>query len=282
MRSILKYIPLNVAIYNALLRYRCRSVQAYVFVATTGRSGSESLSKIFEVVDGAVCYHEPYPIMFNDSPAGSEPKRYLEDRFKKIKRINIRRSAAGHRYYVETNHQFIKNFCSLALDHFGKKIRIIHLVRHPVQVATSFHAIGSIPGETRNGQIYLLDPKAEDNRIKLSDLLYSIAGFSHDYFKCLWYWYEVETRIKQLKASHPDVLWSSIETHNLNDRNALMHLFQEIGIDVDSGKLESVVGTRRNTKAVMKAKEIPVEECKLMHKQLLARMEERYGVDFWC
>ena len=281
MKHFLKYNPFTVATYNALLSYWCRNVRAYLFVATTGRSGSESLSKIFEAMDRAVCFHEPYPVMYNEYPEGTDPKRYFEERFKKVKQINIKRSAVGHKYYVETNHQFAKNFLPYAVACFGSKIRIIHLLRDSVKVASSLYSIGSIPGVTENGRIYLIDPSSKDNRIQIADILLSEADYNHDYYKCLWYWYEVETRIKHLKQTYSRVPWVRIETEDLNNLDVLTNLFHRLDIAVDSGRLESFVGIRRNTKFKNKTQTIPQEECASMHEKLLQRMEERYGSNFW-
>jgi len=281
MRALLKYNPVTVAVYNVFLTSRCRSVDAYVFVATTGRSGSESLSRILAGVDGAVCYHEPYPIMYNDCPDGTDPQKYFARNFSKIKRINIRRSAAGYRYYVETNHQFIKNFSSLAVTHFRKKIKIIHLVRRAEAVAGSFYSIGSIPGQTRTGRIYLLDPRSDDNRIQMADLLYADTRFQHDFFKCLWYWYEVETRFKEFLASNPDIPWIEMRTSDLNKKDALLEMVAKLEIKVDPRRIESLVGTHCNRKTSAKSREIPLEQGAEMNRMLLDRMEQRYGKGFW-
>ncbi|MBD3401949.1 hypothetical protein GF420_03565, partial [candidate division GN15 bacterium] len=75
--DLLKYNPITVNMYNRMLDGRCRTVEGYVFVATTGRSGSQSLSKIFQAADDAVCFHEPYPIMYADYPDPENKKAYF-------------------------------------------------------------------------------------------------------------------------------------------------------------------------------------------------------------
>jgi len=281
LQSMIKHNPLSVAAATSYLRYRCRTVRAYIFVATTGRSGSESLSRIFETIEGSACFHEPWPIMFNDAPPHVESDTYFASRFRTVKQVNIRRLAAGHRYYVETNHQFVKKFCSVAVRQFGRKIRIIHLVRNPVSVATSFYALQSIPGETQNGRIYLLDPRDDTNRVGMADVLYGDSEFGHDFFKCLWYWYEVEARIKELKARHPEVRWAGIGTDELNDPAALESLFRRLGLEADPEKLRTVAGTHLNRKRDKKLKPRDREQFEEMHQQLRRRMEKRFGPGFW-
>lgn len=282
MSSVIKYNPLTVSLYNAFLRSRCRRVAAYIFVATTGRSGSESLSRILAAVDGAASFHEPYPIMFRDYPPGTDQDRYFARNFNRIKRINIRRSAAGNRYYIETNHQFIKNFSAHVVHHFRDKVKIIHLVRPAEEVAGSFYSIDSIPGRTRNGLIYLLDPRAQDNLVQISDVLYSGQGFHHDYYKCLWYWYEVETRFKKFRSTYRAVPWVRLNVSDLNDKHILLEKMAILGIEADADKLEPLIGTHCNRKSSEKLQKVSREEKRFMHLRLLDRMEERYGKAFWC
>jgi len=281
LAKFLKYSSLTAAIYDRILESRCKSLNAYIFVATTGRSGSESLSKVFHAVKGAISLHEPYPIMYNDYPPGTDKKKYFDDLFYKIKRINIKRSAAGHSYYVETNHQFIKNFVSQAIECFGNKIRIIHLVRDPVRTAASFYSMDSIPGRTKHAQFYLLDPNDDDNIIKIADLFNSNKGYKHALYRCLWYWYEVETRIKLMKQRFSHVDWYTLNTNDLNDMNELLKMFRWIDLPVDLSKLSSLVGVHANTKLNKKTKKIDLEQCKVMNDKLLEKMEARFGKRFW-
>jgi|SRR6056297_876196 len=277
----LKHNPVVVGIYNALLSYRCKSVKRFFFVATTGRSGSESLSEAFKIVPGAVSLHEPYPVMYNDYAAEMDRDKYFERIFWKVKRINIKRAAAGHAYYLETNHQFVKNFIASAMACFQEKIGVIHLVRDPVKVAASFFAVGSIPGKTPQGKLYLLNPTDETNTIQISDLLFSRQDFAHDYFKCLWYWYETEARIKQLKQQYASVPWIRLETEALNSVDKMKNFFCQLNVDVDHDQLKSLVGIRRNTKGRNKTQVIGQAECDAMHEKLKKEMEKRYGPEFW-
>lgn len=276
----IKYSSAVVGVYDKILDSRCKDVEAYIFVATTGRSGSESLSRIFEAADRAVCFHEPYPIMFSDYPDPDHREEYFRDLFYQRKRINVKRSAAGYRYYVETNHQFVKNYFPYAADTFQDKLRVIHMYRDPVRVAASFYAIQSVPGKTHAGRHYLLDPKRNDNELQIADLLENDPDFSHDMYRCLWYWYEIEARVKAYKKQFPNVVWHSMATNDMNDEKALVAMFTRLGVKFDSEKLKSLVGSRANTKTAMKKKQMPIEEVEVMNAKLLAKLEERFGKDF--
>lgn len=108
--KILKNNLLTVYIYNKYLDYRCAGVKAYIFVATIGRTGTDSLSKIFKVVDEMATFHGPHPIMLNNYSANVNKQNYFDDLFYRLKRVYIKRAAIGKRYYLETNHMFVKIF----------------------------------------------------------------------------------------------------------------------------------------------------------------------------
>ncbi|MBU0985585.1 MAG: hypothetical protein KKA42_17065 [candidate division Zixibacteria bacterium] len=278
----LKYNSFTAGLYNLILNIRTTGVDGYVFVATTGRSGSESLSKIFQAADRAVCLHEPYPIMLTMPKDPSQREEYFETRFRQRKRINVKRSAAKYRYYVETNHQFVKNFIVPAVGEFGDKMRIVHLHRDPVKVATSFLSIDSIPGKTPTGIHYLLDPADESNRIRIVDLLNGDPAFSHDFLRCVWYWYEIETRTREYRTRFSNVPWFSLNTEQLNDEASLVAMFETLRIVYDPERLKTLVGSRENTKTALKKKKSRrIDGAQEMHDALLARMVERYGADFW-
>jgi hypothetical protein len=251
----LKYNKLVVGLYNFYLNIRIKNTEAFIFVATTGRSGSQSLSEIFGIQKKAICFHEPYPIMIADDFREESP----EEVFLKKKRINIKRSAIGYKYYVETNHQFIKHFAELAIREFGKRIRILHLYRDPLNMAKSFFAINSIPGMSRNGINYLLDPFATGNIISFPAILAEEPGLNHPFVRCLWYWYETEARIHRLKEKYPDVIMVDIRTEDLNNPAMLEKMIRSLKL-TESFDVNRVAGTRLNLKKELKKNQIADEE----------------------
>ena len=273
--SILKHNPIALGLFNFLLDRQTRHVEGYIFVATTGRSGSSSLSEISKAVDRAVCHHEPHPIMLNSVPPNTDPDAYFYKLFQ-LKKIYIKRAASRHRYYIETNHQFIKRFANYAVDAFREKIKIIHLQRDPASVATSFYRINSTPGETRLGNLYLLDPGAEDNLLQINDLLSSRPEFKHDMYKCLWYWYETEARIRQFRINNPEIPFFKLSTSGLNDYNTLATMFETLNVEFDEKILARLVGTKDNTKVHEKKKSLDINEGNEMNEKLLHELEKRY------
>jgi len=51
-----------------------------------------------------------------------------------------------------------------------------------------------VPG-TAPGNDWYIDWRAPTNRIQVPDLLKKGGPFDHDFYRCLWYWYEIEARI---------------------------------------------------------------------------------------
>ena len=278
-----KFIKRNAIVvysYNKYLEIACRDVESYIFVANSGRSGSTSLAKIFEAVDDIVCLHEPSPVMINEY-GENDKQTYFKKLFYNLKRVYVKRAARGHKYYLETNHQFIKNFAEYAIEYFGNKIKVIHLVRDPVSVAASFYLINSSPGTTSRGRYYLIDPKSHENIIKIADVLYESNEFSDDLYKCLWYWYEVEARTKKIKNDYPHVEFYKIHTSDLNNQDKLKDMLAAIDVTYDTDKLDVLVGTKANTRSEEKKVELDMAEIERMNKKLVAVMEDRYGKDFW-
>ncbi len=279
----LKRNPVTVTLYNAWLDFFCRNVEGYIFVATTGRSGTTSLARVFEtVVDGAICLHEPPPVMHSNYPRvqGIDRDEYFRRLFCILKRTHIKRAAAGHRYYLETNHQFIKNFAAPAIEYFGSKTRIIHLKRDPVSVAASFLAIDSVPVKTKRGHYYMLDLNESTNIIRIPELSDDSSEFGHDLYKCLWYWYETEARVRAMKERYPNVVWVDVTTDQLNDRAALETMFDRLGIPVSADRLDRAVSIRENLRTEEKKEIIDLARCEEMDRKLRGKIEEVYGKKF--
>jgi len=280
LKRSLKRNPFIVEIYNAMLNLKCRSVEAYIFVATTGRSGTDSLGNIFEAADKAAYFHEPHPVMVQDIPSIRNPAAVYDKRFKKVKRIYIKRAASGNRYYLETNHQFVKTFAWPAVAEFGSKLKVIHLKRDPVSVAASFYRIDSIPGITRRGRHCLLDPLQEDNILSVPDLFGAGSEFNQPLCRCLWYWYEVEARIFQFKKQFPHVCIFEVTTEELNDEQKLTEMFNFLEIDFSPSSLRERVGTRTNVRSWEKKKTTDLTVVSEMNDRLLASLSKRCNMDF--
>src|SRR5215472_19248542 len=116
----LKYSPPAAAVARCYYALRSRTVERLIFTATTGRSGTLTLTRIFAGIPGCRALHEPYPVMHDEAlRAANYGDSAALDRFYRAKSINILRAAAGYQYYLEANHLFIKTFVAHAVREFG-------------------------------------------------------------------------------------------------------------------------------------------------------------------
>jgi hypothetical protein len=197
------------------------------------------------------------------------------DRFCRTKSISILRAAAGHRYYLEANHLFIKTFVAHAAREFGDRLAIVHLVRRPVEVAMSLYRLQVLPGN-ESGNRWLLDHRAPLNRIRIADALDG-DEFSHPFYKVLWYWFETEARIAEWRRRLPAVPFVRFETGWLKDPERLVALAIALGVAVDSRQIHSMIGVTENTKAHEKLiAPLPPEEAERMLENFVALLKQRF------
>jgi hypothetical protein len=258
----LKHNWLVAGLASGLFKLRTLGLERLIFTATTGRSGTLTLTKLFGAVPGCRAAHEAYPEM-NGSvlQAASYGDTALADRvYRRVKSVNIRRAAIGHRYYFEANHLFIKTFAHPAVADFGRRVAVVHLVRPAVEVANSIYQLGDYPS-TERGDYWWLDFRAPTNLLPMADILESDPEFSHPYYKALWYWYEVEARIAAWRARMPSVQVVDFRTEWLNDLERVCSLLDGLGVQYDRARLASVVGAKEHTKDHQKiGTALPAEE----------------------
>lgn len=267
----LKQNPLALKAAIHLYRYAIPShTESYVFVATTGRSGSNTLANLFTSVPDAICLHEPHPVLYNPDSKELANERYFRTQYL-LKSLYVRRTARKYRYYIETNHQFIKRLSRFSILEFAKKLKVIHLVREPVGTAISFYRIGSIPGKTEVGKRYLIDPKNPDNLVN-AQILFNNKAFKHDFYRCLWYWYETEFRIRQFSMDYPHIPLFRIKTHELNDLSTVRAMLDYLNMEYDIVALKALVGRRDNRKSDKNFNTIERTKAIEMNERLLSAM----------
>lgn len=258
-----------------ILKLRNRGLEKLIFTATTGRSGTLTLANLFAAIPGCVAVHEGHPVMHGPVlRAASFGDDALVDRvYRQIKSVNILRAAAGHRYYLEANHLFIKTFIRNAVEDFGERMAVIHLVRPAIEVATSIYCLCDHPG-TERGNYWWLDYRAPANLIRMANILDSTGAFSHPFYKALWYWYEVEARISVWRARIPTLKFVRFETHWFNDMGRVSALLDELGISCAMEQIEGVVGTRQHAKEQQKLR-TPLPSAQV--EEMVSRFEELLG-----
>jgi hypothetical protein len=196
------------------------------------------------------------------------------DAFYRAKSMNILRAAAGHRYYLEAHHLFIKSFVELAARDFGDRMAVIHLVRPALEVAMSIYCLQIAPG-TELGNYWLLDYRAPLNRIRIADVL-DANEYSHPFYKALWYWFEIEARVEEWRRRLPAVPFVRFETAWLNDAQRLFALTTALGLAVDRRQIDSLIGVKANDKADEKQiAPLPRQDAERMFEHFVALLRQR-------
>jgi hypothetical protein len=141
-----------------------------IFCLSPGRCGTKYLMKMLETIPGVIAKHEPVPRF-------SDVRNRSVDRIREFwtrEKLPVIRGLPGN-VYVETSHVF-KLFADSLLD-LGIVPDVIVLWREPRDVALSLWRRQSIPGRTRRGREFLIDPRG---RLKQ-------WGDLADYQLCYWY-----------------------------------------------------------------------------------------------
>jgi hypothetical protein len=249
----LKHSALVAAPVRLSLQAMTRSLERVIFTATTGRSGTMTLSTLFSMVPGCAAFHEPHPFMNGEvlKAASYGNEAFVDRAYARKKSVNILRAAVGHRYYMESNQLFVKTFIRQAFAEFGDRMAVVHLVRSPVDVAMSLYRLQQLPG-TDVAALWWLDLHAPTNVLPIADLLDSHSEFSHPFYRALWYWYEVEMRFARWRARLPSLKVAYFDTEWFNDRPRVFQLFDELGLDYERSEIESLVIGREHTKSDLK------------------------------
>lgn len=274
----LKRNLLTVSLTKFVLWPWTRKTSSYIFVATTGRSGTASLTRIFSRIDSTRSFHEAWPRMNGSvmQAMNNLDTALARDEYRFIKSLAVRRAAIGCKYYFESNHMFIKSFADFSLQDFGEKLRVIHLVRNPVYVAVSITMLEHCPGSTKGNEWYL-DYKAPGNLIKIADVLENDSRFSHSFYKSLWYWYEIESRIEKWKGENRQVPFFQLQTKDLDDENVLQGLLKKMSIKSNGTKLIKDRDARVNLKSMEKKKAFEWDDNVAMMHQDFKTMLIRKG-----
>lgn len=161
-----------------------------IFTITTGRSGTEYLSRALACFRDVESRHEPKPTFgsaFRTVCAAPQTARefWLAHKLPRI-------AASPRAIYAETSHLTCKGFLESAVE-LELRPTLVHLVRSEREVATSLWRLGTIPGRTYGGVKYYLSPW--DARLA-SPVDAARAERWHDYQLCFWYCLEIAARAR--------------------------------------------------------------------------------------
>lgn len=181
-----------------------------VFFVSTGRCGTQwfahSLGKHFS--DQLVASHEPFQIdyqprrLFRAYHNGQRDvlPEHLEAHFDDICRT------IEQRHYVEagwTSYGALPTF----LERFQGRVKVVHLVRHPVRVAASL-ITHNVYRRGRWSDAVAITP--DDDGVSQPELAGASWAAMSDFEKCLFWWTELNGHALRLRESFADTPWLSL------------------------------------------------------------------------
>lgn len=260
-RYTLKVNPVVAGLYRRVWDLR-HSRTRFVFCATTGRSGTALLAHVLGDRPGCHAEHEPYPIM--NGPAiearNTGRPRLAERVYRTRKSVNIRRLATGARVYAETNHSFVRSFWESAWRDLGSRMKVVHLRRDPVSVARSMTRLGAAPG-TENGNWWYLDHAWAGHRLaRITPELADGAPLAHPFYRSLWYWYEVEARIREMHERAPDLPIRTLSWTRRMDAREVGGLLEWLDLPTRLEEVARLCAVRVNTQSELTRSSVPSDE----------------------
>lgn len=196
-----------------------------IFVATTGRSGTnwlhKQLNNNFPTI--TVC-HEEFPAL--------DFKEYKEGNWKS-KRVKILKKLEEQKLYIETNHMFIKTFYKDAVKEFRDRLKVIILEREPELVARSMFSLNTIPGENYLGNKWYGDPDDKENLVKCPS--------NNKFVRCLWTCYEVKARTNKFTKDYSDIPVFRTTLNELQEESKFLELLEWVTEGKKSLRQENLV-----------------------------------------
>lgn len=254
-----------------------RTIQKYVLVVTTGRSGSSFFTNL--VNDNALnafSEHEPNVVSGDQSTMwfyeGNEARlaEIVERKLRRLRRGErvaalplggavhglIRKSPYRGRIpahpvrevYVEVDNGALKSWGPAFVERVPQ-VEIVHLTRDPLIQARSAENRGSGPNPDRP---YFLWPTWERNLLRLDEEV--VAGLSK-FQLALWYWIEMELRYARFFAARTKL---EIDLEELNDVTRVQEILATLGIRHgpirlsgarNAGRKESLISDADRTEA---------------------------------
>ena len=193
-----------------------------IFSISAGRTGSEYLTRLLQALPDTVAFHEPEPAFQRVLRATQRRPEAAREFLLRYKLPWLARHAEGT--IAETSHLVGKGFLEPMVE-LGLRPAFIVLRREPRSVALSYLARYTVPGRTRYGWQFLLEP--DDPGVFP---LPRWRAFS-DYQLCFWYALEMERRAVLYGdyLQTRGLLYADVTARELNDPDVFLAMLESLG-----------------------------------------------------
>lgn len=214
-----------------------------VFTVTAGRTGTVYLQRLLGLFPDTTSLHEPEPAFVSVLRLVQHAPERARSFLLEYKLPVIAAVQTGH--YVEASHLFGKGFLEPALA-LGLMPRLIMLRRHPRRIALSYLARNSVPGRSKVGFKYLLQP-SDPGVLPLPDWTRRSA-----YQLCFWYALEMERRQRAYTERMTELGAASVDVtaEELHDVERFLDVARTLHLLDASTDLDAVRRQHRELSAV--------------------------------
>lgn len=281
---------------------RFQRLRKYVFVLTTGRSGSSFFADMVNKnAENASSEHEPDLVPVDESTRWYYDGR--EDELARLAEMKLRRLRRGEaicalpladrfyrrfarsrtkrliprvpmrEIYVEVDNGFLKSYGYHLYDAVPD-LEFVHLTRDPLLQAKSAENRRYHPSPERP---YFLWPTWERNTLRLGEEV--TAGLS-DFQLALWYWFEMEFRYVDFISRFGIEPVTHIDVDDLNDPQKVHDLFGLLGIRHRPLNLDANrnLGPRESRLSDRDHQEVR-DFLRLVPDEAMARLPRTYGLE---
>ena len=215
-----------------------------VFVISTGRAGSKTLTALFALSSRVLSEHEPMPRLVKSSfdaymegPSIATSDRWRDLVYAARDDLVCEANRKG-RIYVETNNRM--TYLAPVLARCFPASRFVHLHRHPYEVVRSGMRRGYY--ENHNWDFARVRPRAGELLAVAWDAMPSIE-------KCAFFWARINGEADAFLATLPESRRLSLAAEDLfaGEESTLRRLFAFVGLDLPPrDMLDDVLGEKIN------------------------------------
>lgn len=135
--------------------------------------------------------------------------------------------------YLEANHSFLQSLCDGLVNEIPE-LQVIHLTRHPMEVARSF---ANRPTVYEHWHVL---PQFRKNCLRMD------AAILTEFQKHLWAWIEVELRFIRFIKKYPQVRFYELEINQLNEAPVMQKMLNFFNLPTKTGDLCVVEAKNKN------------------------------------